>query len=81
MVEPRGAGVALFTLRAAEEVRAAQFGIAEGEPDAEMVAIAKAIIAQRTSTMRSPNRLLSPTILAGSVANTAVTPVSAAARR
>ena len=48
MVEPRGAGVALFTLRAAEEVRAAQFGIAEGEPDAEMVAIAKAIIAQRT---------------------------------
>src|SRR5437868_388022 len=35
MVEPRGAGVALFTVRAAEEVRAAQFGIAEGEPDAE----------------------------------------------
>ena len=50
MVEPRGAGVALFTLRAAEEVRAAQFGIAEGEPDAEMVAIAKAIIAQRTGS-------------------------------
>src|SRR5258708_1776889 len=50
MVEPRGAGVALFTLRAAEEVRAAQFGIAEGEPDAEMVAIAKAIIAQRVGS-------------------------------
>jgi DNA end-binding protein Ku len=52
MAEPRGAGVALalFTLRAAEEVRAAQFGIAEGEPDAEMVAIAKAIIAQRTGS-------------------------------
>src|SRR3984957_15937804 len=50
MVEPRGAWVALFTLRAAEEVRAAQFGIAEGEPDAEMVAIAKAIIAQRTGS-------------------------------
>src|SRR5580700_9677275 len=50
MVEPRGAGVALFTLRAAEEIRAAQFGIAEGEPDAEMVAIAKAIIAQRTGS-------------------------------
>ena len=50
MVEPRGAGVALFTLRAAEEVRAAQFGIAQGEPDAEMVAIAKAIIAQRTGS-------------------------------
>ena len=33
-----------------EEVRAAQFGIAEDEPDAEMVAIAKAIIAQRTGS-------------------------------
>ena len=54
MVEPRGAGVALFTLRAAEEVRAAQFGIAEGEPDAEMVAITKAIIAQRTGSF-DPN--------------------------
>jgi DNA end-binding protein Ku len=42
--------MALFTLRAAEEVRAAQFGIAEGESDAEMVAIAKAIIAQRTAS-------------------------------
>jgi DNA end-binding protein Ku len=50
MLEPRGAGVALFTLRAAEEVRAAQFGVPEGEPDAEMVAIAKAIIAQRTGS-------------------------------
>lgn len=48
MVEPRGTGMALFTLRAAEEVRAPQFGIAEGELDAEMVSVAKAIIAQRT---------------------------------
>ena len=48
MVEPRGTGMALFTLRAAEEVRAAQFGSAEGELDAEMVAIAGAIIRQRT---------------------------------
>jgi hypothetical protein len=46
-------GMALFTLRAAEEVRAAQFGIAEGELDAEMVAIAKAIIAQRDGKFRS----------------------------
>ena len=38
----------LFTLRAAEEVGPAPFGMAEGELDAEMVAIAKAIIAQRT---------------------------------
>jgi DNA end-binding protein Ku len=48
VVEPRGTGMALFTLRAAEEVQPAQFGIAGGELDAEMVAIAKAIIAQRT---------------------------------
>ena len=48
VVEPRGAGMALFALRAAEEVRATQFGIAEGELDAEMVAVAKAIITQRT---------------------------------
>jgi hypothetical protein len=49
MVEPRGTGMALFTLRAADEVRAPQFGSAEGELDAEMVAIARAIIAQRTA--------------------------------
>ena len=48
MVEPRGTGMALFTLRAADEVRAAQFGSAEGDLDAEMVAIAGAIIKQRT---------------------------------
>ena len=50
VVEPRGTGMALFTLRAAEEVRAARFGMAEGELDAEMVAIAKAMIAQRTGS-------------------------------
>jgi DNA end-binding protein Ku len=50
MVEPRGTGMALFTLRAADEVRASQFGTAEGELDAEMVAIAGAIIKQRTGT-------------------------------
>src|SRR6202040_1099515 len=50
VVEPRGTGMALFTLRAAKEVRAAQFGMAEGELDAEMVAIAKTIIAQRTGS-------------------------------
>jgi non-homologous end joining protein Ku len=48
MVEPRGTGMALFTLRAADEVRVAQFPSAEGELDPEMVAIARAIIAQRT---------------------------------
>src|SRR6201993_5424253 len=49
MVEPRGTGMALFTLRAAGEVRAPQFGSAEGDLDAEMVAIAGAIIRQRTA--------------------------------
>src|SRR5436190_6362978 len=48
MVEPRDTGMALFTLRAAGEVRAPQFGHAEGDLDAEMVAIAAAIIRQRT---------------------------------
>ena len=50
MIEPRGTGMALFTLRAANEVRASQFGSAEGDLDAEMVAIAGAIITQRTGT-------------------------------
>ena len=48
MVEPRGTGMALCTLRAADEVRASQFGSADGDLDAEMVAIAGAIIRQRT---------------------------------
>ena len=50
MVEPRGTGMALFTLRAADEVRSAQFGSTEGDLDVEMVAIARAIIRQRTGT-------------------------------
>jgi DNA end-binding protein Ku len=48
MVEPRGTGMALFTLRVAGEVRVPQFGAVEGDLDAEMVAIAGAIIRQRT---------------------------------
>ena len=48
MVEPSGTGMALFTLRAADEVRMAQFRSPEGDLDAEMVAIAGAIIRQRT---------------------------------
>src|SRR5215469_2572194 len=50
MVEPRGTGMALFTLRAADEVRMVQFRSNEGDVDAEMVAIARAIIGQRTGT-------------------------------
>jgi DNA end-binding protein Ku len=48
LVEPRGTGMALFTLRAAGEVRAPQFGSVESDLDAEMVAIAGTIIRQRT---------------------------------
>jgi DNA end-binding protein Ku len=47
MIEPQGTGMVLFTLRAADELRASQFSSAEGELDAEMVAIAGAIIKQR----------------------------------
>ncbi len=54
MVEPRSAGMALFALRAAEEVRPAQFASAEGELDAEMVALAGTIIKQRTGAF-DPN--------------------------
>jgi DNA end-binding protein Ku len=50
MVEPRGTGMSLFTLCAADEVRASQFDTFESELDAEMVAIARAIIAQRTGS-------------------------------
>jgi DNA end-binding protein Ku len=49
-IEPRGTGITLFTLRAAAEVRRPQFGSAEGDFDAEMVAIARAIIGQRTGS-------------------------------
>jgi DNA end-binding protein Ku len=48
MIEPRGAGMALITLRAAEEVRSADFGRFDGELDAEAVAIAAMIIKRKT---------------------------------
>ena len=48
VVDPRGTGMVLITLRAADEVRAPQFGKADGTIDAEMLAIARAIIGQRT---------------------------------
>ena len=49
MVDPRGAGMVLMMLRAAEEVRAPQFSEANGAIDAEMLAIARTIIERRTS--------------------------------
>jgi DNA end-binding protein Ku len=48
MVEPRPTGMVLVTLRAANEVRSPQFATADGAIDAEMLAIARAIIEQRT---------------------------------
>ena len=48
LVEPRGAGLALITLRSAEEVRPAQFADLDGELDPEAVAIAEMIIKRKT---------------------------------
>jgi DNA end-binding protein Ku len=50
-VDPRGAGMVLMTLRSADEVRAPAFTAADGAVDAEMVAVARAIIAQRTGEL------------------------------
>src|SRR5205814_9699707 len=50
VVEPRGQGLALITLRAAQEVRAAEFDGFEGELDAEAVAIAGMIIQRKTGS-------------------------------
>jgi DNA end-binding protein Ku len=47
LVEPRGAGLALITLRSAEEVRPAQFDGIAGEVDPEAVSIARMIIDRR----------------------------------
>src|SRR6202043_4245217 len=48
VVDPRGTGMVLITLRAAEEVRVPQFTKSDDVIDAEMLAIARAIIGQRT---------------------------------
>jgi DNA end-binding protein Ku len=48
VVDPRGTGMVLITLRVAEEVRVPQFTKSDGAIDAEMLAIARAIIGQRT---------------------------------
>jgi DNA end-binding protein Ku len=47
MVEPRGTGMVLITLRTADEVRQAEFGEAEGDVDPDMIAIAETIIRRR----------------------------------
>jgi len=48
MVEPRGAGMVLITLRASEEVRASAFEKSDAEIDPDMVAIAGTIIKRRS---------------------------------
>jgi DNA end-binding protein Ku len=48
MVDPRGIGMVLMTLRTADEVRAPQFSEGDGAIDAEMLAIARTIIERRT---------------------------------
>jgi DNA end-binding protein Ku len=48
LVEPLGGGMLMRTLRSAEEVRQPEFGkVADGEVDADMVAVAKTIIERR----------------------------------
>jgi hypothetical protein len=54
LVEPRGAGMALITLRAAEAVRADDFSRYDGELDDEAVAIAAMIIKRKTGTFEPP---------------------------
>jgi DNA end-binding protein Ku len=49
LVEPRGAGLLMNTLRSASEVRAAEFDAAAEPADAEMVAVAKTIIERRAA--------------------------------
>ena len=50
VVDPRGAGMVLVTLRAADEVRAPQFSKADGAIDPEMLATARTIIDKRTGS-------------------------------
>src|SRR6516225_2504325 len=48
MVEPRGGGMVLITLRASEEVRASAFERSDAAVDPDMVAIAETIIKRRS---------------------------------
>jgi Ku70/Ku80 beta-barrel domain len=62
MVEPRGIGMALFTLRAADEVRPAQFGSAEGDFDAELT-LRRRVSAVRAIRLKSAGRSFTRTAL------------------
>ena len=47
LIEPRGPGMVLVTLRSTEEVRPAQFDGVESKVDPEMVAVAEMILTRR----------------------------------
>jgi len=47
LIEPRSSGLLMWTLRSADEVRAAEFGRAGDEVDTDMLAIAETIIERR----------------------------------
>ena len=49
LVEPRGGGLLMYTLRSAGEVRRADFGASGAAPDPDMVAVARTIIERRTA--------------------------------
>jgi DNA end-binding protein Ku len=55
MIEPRSTGMVLIMLRAADEVRAPRFNVADGAIDAEMLAIARTIIERRTGKFDPSN--------------------------
>jgi non-homologous end joining protein Ku len=60
LVRPREGGMALFTLRAAEEVLPVEFAPAQHDLDPEMIAVAKAIIDRRSGHLRSVHISRSP---------------------
>ena len=56
LVEPRGAGLLMSTLRASDEVRAADFGDKEdGQNDPELVALAETIIDRKAGAFEPAN--------------------------
>lgn len=59
LVQPRGAGMVLFTLRAADEVLAAEFPTLQKPLDAEMLELAMAIIERRSAAF-DPSALRDP---------------------
>ena len=56
LVEPRGAGLVMSTLRASDEVRAAEFAAKnEGQIDPELIALAETIIERKSGAFEPAN--------------------------